>query len=146
MENNKPVQEKRLTGKQLYMLMKLEARMKEFATNDLAAAQARLQKIEAERQQAIAEFNQVQGAITAGRIMIQQELEESGVRLEVYEQQKQEHLEKLQAEELRRQENNEKAKARQALYVVPPEKLNEFVKEAEQESAEAFKENIGIKE
>lgn len=142
MENNKPVQEKRLTGKQLYMLMKLEARMKEFATNDLAAAQARLQKIEAERQQAIAEFNQVQGAITAGRIMIQQELEESGVRLEVYEQQKQEHLEKLLAEEQRRQEHNEKAKLR----LVPTEKLNEFVKEAERESAEEFAENVGIKE
>lgn len=87
----------------LYMVMAIEAKVAEFG-GKLNELNNQLQQVEQQRQVLIANINQVQGAITGGRIMVDEELTAAGCDREFYEKQRDIFLKELQEKEAAKQE------------------------------------------
>lgn len=80
----------------LYMVMAIERKVEEFERVNLNGLTQQLQQVEQQRQNLIANINQVQGAIQGGRIMVEEELAAAGVTREFYEQCKNDFLKELE--------------------------------------------------
>jgi hypothetical protein len=80
----------------LYLIMTIEDKISQFETVNLADFNKQLQAVEEQRQVLIARINQVQGAITGGRIMIEEELKAAGKTYEFYQNQKEYFLRDLE--------------------------------------------------
>lgn len=73
-----------LNPQEFYLVRSIENKIKEFEETNLAQLNQRFQALEQERQQLLAQINQVQGAIIGGRIMIDDVLTPNGFTYEEF--------------------------------------------------------------
>lgn len=85
------MEEKILTHEQLYMIMAVESKANEFQ-KQLEENNQQLQSLDRQRQQVVTGINQINGAVIAANILINDELTKAGVDAATYHKQKEQFL------------------------------------------------------